>query len=51
MGEVTVDLTDIPEDGTPVKKWYELGKASVKDKKKKTKTVSGAIEVEFSKTA
>jgi len=50
MGEVIVDISDIPEDGVPVRKWYELGKAAAKDRKKKTKTVSGAIEVEFSKT-
>jgi len=47
MGEFFVDTATVPEDGTPLRRFYDLGHTLSKDKKKKTKTVSGSIEIEL----
>jgi calcium/calmodulin-dependent protein kinase I len=49
MGEFFVPVNNIPEDGTPVKKDYELELTKTKNKAKKTTHVSGTIELEVFK--
>jgi len=49
MGEFVISTDLIPEDGTPLKKFFDLGKCPVKDKKKKSKNISGSIEIELKK--
>jgi len=51
MGEFFLNTTTIPEDGSPLKRYFDLAQSTSKDKKKKTKHVSGAIELELIKTA
>jgi len=51
MGEFSVPLSMIPEDGSPLRKSFELGFSTSKDKKKKTKTVTGTIEIEVVRTS
>lgn len=51
MGEFVVNTSHIPEDGTPLKKFFELGPASGKEKKKKTTEISGSIELQINKYA
>jgi len=49
MGEFVVNYSQIPDDGTPLRKFFELGPATVKEKKKKTTEISGSIELQLSK--
>eukprot|EP01123_Difflugia_compressa_P005192 TRINITY_DN167_c0_g1_i6.p1 TRINITY_DN167_c0_g1~~TRINITY_DN167_c0_g1_i6.p1 ORF type:complete len:466 (+),score=93.63 TRINITY_DN167_c0_g1_i6:97-1494(+) len=51
MGEFVVNVPEIPDDGTPIKRFYDLTQTPSTDKRKKTKHVSGAIEIELVKTA
>jgi len=50
MGEFFVSVAEIPEDGSPVRKHWDLELAQdKKNKTKKTSHVSGTIELEIFK--
>jgi len=50
MGEFVVLVSSIPDDGVPIKQFYDLSFCTSGEKRKKTKHVSGAIELEFCKS-
>jgi len=49
MGEFFIPVNNLPEDGTPIRKEYELELTKTKNKAKKTTHVSGTIELEIFK--
>jgi len=52
MGEFFVDVSSIPEDGTPLQKHFilEVSAERKTNRAKKSKNISGTIELELSKT-
>jgi len=48
MGEFVVNTSSIPDDGSTLKQFFQLGPAAAKDKKKKTTEISGSIELHLS---
>jgi len=49
MGEFLVNVSSLPDDGSPLRKHYELELTQSKNKLKKTTHVSGTIELEVFK--
>jgi len=49
MGEFVVPCSLIPDDGSSLQKFFDLGPSPVKDKKKKSKKeITGGIELQLS---